>query len=136
MFAHNCAGLVFSPFEWDLGKWWCAFASDRLQQWFIRALVGAVCACCLFFFFFLTKMSADMMCRENSRPPDTPNDVLPRSPASHSPHFLSIVNQHTHTHPYIPTCTYLTLNKKNNFHICEITYISWILKNIGVKMYM
>ena len=93
--------------------------NDQFGPWWVRWVLVAC------FSFFLTKMSADMMCRENSRPPGTPNDVLPHSPESHSPHFLSIVNQHTHTHPctypYVPICT---LNKKVNFHICEITYIS------------
>ena len=39
------------------------------------------------FYFFLTQVHADMMFRENSRPPGEPNHVCPRPPRVHLTYF-------------------------------------------------
>ena len=111
VFAHNCAGLIFSPFGWGIGRYLFAFVFVRSNEWFMRALVNAVCACYPFL-IFLAKISQDMMCRENSRPPGPPNHACTRPPAPNLPHPLYIVNQYTHTHAYIPIYTHLHRKQK------------------------
>ena len=68
-----------------------------------------------------------------------PGHLAPQMMYSHVPpshtHLISSLlwtstHIRIHAYPYVPICT---LNKKVNFHICEITHISWILKNIGVQ---
>ena len=124
---------------WCLNEFWgghgVCLLVIKLSAYIMRGLVHVLCACYSSFIFL--GHACPTWCSGKFPGHPEPQIMHVHVPPRRTYLIPSIlwtnIPIRMHTYPYIITCT---LNKKNKFHICEITHISLILKNIDVNMYM